>query len=106
VVLIREIRVGTFKGKKVKEICVICEICVTFKGKKVKNLWESVRSVGRKKRACHEAMTHPLYFYDYRDLELCVLWCTWEWNHVTDVLHTGYKENQTLETETETCMWT
>ena len=25
---------GTFKGKKVKEICVICEICVTFKGKK------------------------------------------------------------------------
>ena len=34
---------GTFKGKKVKEICVICEICVTFKRK---NLWESVKSVG------------------------------------------------------------
>ena len=43
---------GTFKGKKVKEICVICEICVTFKGKKVKNLWESVKSAGRKKRGC------------------------------------------------------
>ena len=77
---------GTFKGKK---SVGICEICGT-----------------KKKRACHEAMTHPLYFYDDRELELCVLWCTWEWNHVTDVLHTGYEENQTLETETETCMWT
>jgi hypothetical protein len=27
-------RLGNFKGKKVKEICVICAICVTFKGKK------------------------------------------------------------------------
>ena len=95
---------GTFKGKKVKEICVICEICVTFKGKKSVGICEICGT--KKKRACHEAMTHPLYFYDDRDLELCVLWCTWEWNHVTDVLHTGYKENQTLETETETCMWT
>lgn len=38
-------------------------------------------------------------------LEFCVLWCTWEWNHVADILHTGYEENQTLETETETCVW-
>ena len=37
-------------------------------------------------------------------LELCVLWCTWERNHVADVLHTGYEENQALETEAETCV--
>ena len=52
-------------------------------------------------------MTHPLlYLFIVFYLELCVLWCTWEWNHITDVLHTGYEEDQTLETETETCMWT
>ena len=39
-------------------------------------------------------------------LELCVLRSTWERNHVTDVLHTCNKENQALETETETSMRT
>ena len=38
-------------------------------------------------------------------LELSVLWSTWEWDYVTDVLHTCYEENQTLEAETETCVW-
>ena len=38
-------------------------------------------------------------------LELAVLGCAGEGNHVADVLHAGYEENQTLETETETCVW-
>ena len=58
----------------------------------------------RKKRDL-EMKTSLLLFYLDRELELCVLWCTWEWNHVADILHTGYEENQTLETETETCVW-
>ena len=62
--------------------------------------------VSQKKGASY-SMTHPLlYLFIVFYLELCVLWCTWEWNHITDVLHTGYEEDQTLETETETCMWT
>ena len=48
--------------------------------------------------------TPSLSFYRIL-LELCVLWCTWEWNHITDVLHTSYEEYQTLETESETCVW-
>ena len=39
-------------------------------------------------------------------LELAVLGCAGEGNHVADVLHACHEENQTLETETETCMWT
>lgn len=50
-------------------------------------------------------LSYILFSLIQRRLELCILWCTWEWNHVTDVLHTGYEEDQTLETETETCMW-
>ena len=37
--------------------------------------------------------TSLLLFYLDRELELCVLGCTWEWNHITDVLHTGYEED-------------
>lgn len=39
-------------------------------------------------------------------LELCCLWSTWEWNDVTDVLHTSNKEDETFETKTEATMWT
>ena len=42
------------------------------------------------------------FFNWLRCLELCVLWCTWEWNHITDVTHTCYEEQQTLKAETET----
>ena len=45
-------------------------------------------------------------FLKFNHLELCVLRSTWERNHVTDVLHTCNKENQALETETETSMRT
>ena len=34
-------------------------------------------------------------------LELGSLGSTWEGNHVTDVLHTGHEEDETLEAETE-----
>ena len=35
-------------------------------------------------------------------LEASVAWCTWEWDHVTYVLHAGYVCYKTLETKTET----
>ena len=38
-------------------------------------------------------------------LEIRIIWRAGERNHVADVLHTGYEEDQTLETETETCVW-
>ena len=41
--------------------------------------------------------TSLLLFYLDRELELCVLWCTWEWNHITDVLHTGYEEDAKIQ---------
>ena len=41
--------------------------------------------------------TSLLLFYFDRELELCVLWCTWEWNHITDVLHTGYEEDAKIQ---------
>ena len=34
-------------------------------------------------------------------LEFCIVWSTWERNHVADVLHTCYEEDETLESETE-----
>ena len=34
-------------------------------------------------------------------LEFCIVWSTWERNHVADVLQTGYEEDETLESETE-----
>ena len=34
-------------------------------------------------------------------LILCVLWSTWEWDHVTNVAHTGNEQQETFETETE-----
>ena len=37
-------------------------------------------------------------------LELAVLGCAGEGNHVTDVLHACHEENQALETETETAV--
>lgn len=49
-----------------------------------------------------------LLFLNYHPpttLELSVLWSTWEWDYVADVLYTCYEENQTLEAETETCVW-
>ena len=41
--------------------------------------------------------TSLLLFYLDRELEICVLWCTWEWNHITDVLHTGYEEDAKIQ---------
>ena len=41
--------------------------------------------------------TSLLLFYLDREFELCVLWCTWEWNHITDVLHTGYEEDAKIQ---------
>ena len=41
--------------------------------------------------------TSLLLFYLDRELELCVLWCTWEWNHITDVLHTAYEEDAKIQ---------
>ena len=41
--------------------------------------------------------TSLLLFYLDRELELSVLWCTWEWNHITDVLHTGYEEDAKIQ---------
>ena len=58
--------------------------------------------LAKSNEACFEGHRNRLHFFI---LEFCVLWCTWEWNHVADILHTGYEENQTLETETETCVW-
>ena len=54
---------------------------------------------------CHSTKKKDIIYLISYSLELCILWCTWERNHVTDVLHTSYEENQTLETETETCVW-
>ena len=41
----------------------------------------------------------------WSELELCGLGGAREGNHVADVLHTSHKEDETLETETETTMW-
>ena len=35
-------------------------------------------------------------------LEASVAWCTWEWDHITYVLHASYVCYKTLETKTET----
>lgn len=37
----------------------------------------------------------------YMGLKIRSLWCSWERNHVTDVLHTRHEEHQTLESKTE-----
>ena len=34
-------------------------------------------------------------------LVFCVLWCSWERNHVTDVAHARNEEKKSLETKTE-----
>ena len=57
----------------------ICEIC------------------GTKKEGVSWTYDTPSLSYDDRELELCVLWCTWEWNHITDVLHTGYEEDAKIQ---------
>ena len=45
------------------------------------------------------------YIEDFqRFLELSALRCAWEWDDITDVLHTGDEQDKTLETETETGM--
>lgn len=38
------------------------------------------------------------------ELELRSLWSTWERNDVTNVLHAGDEEDETLEAEAETCV--
>ena len=39
-----------------------------------------------------------------RLLIFCVLWCAWEWDHVTDVAHTCHEEEETLKSETESAV--
>ena len=43
---------------------------------------------------------------DKRCLKFCRFGCAWEGNDVTDVLHAGDEQYQTLETQSETGMRT
>ena len=57
-------------------------------------------------------MQAPFYVFPFFSrhflvlLELCVLGSAGEGDDIADVLHTGYEEYQTLETEAEACMGT
>ncbi len=48
----------------------------------------------------------PSFQYAMCDLEISCLWSTWERNHVADILHAGDKQDEALETETETAVRT
>ena len=52
-----------------------------------------------------KSFSYPTYPFTKR-LELCISRCSRERNHVTDVCHTSYEEQQTFETKTETCVRT
>ena len=38
-------------------------------------------------------------------LELGVLWCSWEWNYITNVAHTRNKLNHSFKAQTESSVW-
>ena len=62
------------------------------------------RTVRAVKARFHPRITTLLLKKKFHCLELCRLWCTRERNDVTDVLHSGHEQDETLETETESAV--